>query len=207
MDIDQDKHARELQSDKERREYFRIEDEVTLVYRPIDQDEVPALKRKIEIQNPDKFTIAASFIASTRRMNRMLDGVSLRNGELAGYLKSLDEKLNLLARLFVADEVDVEHRPKNKVSLSAGGLAFSTGRELQVGQLLEVRLVLHPSMIGVLAVGEVVQSVEEIGEIDAPSWQVSISYAHIRENDRDLLCRHIIQRETDQRRRQRQDDP
>lgn len=190
----------------ERREYFRIDDQVLLNVRPIDTADVPDIVERIHDRVPDRFTVAANFAVNSRAMSRLLHGFSSNSPDAARYMKLMDQKLNHLARLFVLEEVENNDYPRLNVNLSAGGLVFPSRREFLKDQLLETRMVLYPNMTGILTVATVVYC-ERLATLpgDFP-WQVAVEYVHIRESDRDLLCSHIISRETELLRRQREEE-
>lgn len=188
----------------ERREYFRIEDRVVLDCRAIPEADLAALQERLEGRVPDRFSVAASFATSTRAMNRILNGLSGRSAELDRYLRMMDQKLNQLARLFIIEEMDMASRPVLDVNLSAGGLVFPSSDFYDSGQLLQLKLVLLPELLGILIGARVVYCDKAVpGSADYP-WQVAVEYDCIRESDRDLLCSHIMARQTEQRRQQRE---
>ena len=53
--------------DDDRREYFRIEDEIALDYREVNDDEADQLLERIQSRLVDKFTAASSFAATSRQ--------------------------------------------------------------------------------------------------------------------------------------------
>ncbi len=180
----------------ERREYFRIADEIALDYRPLDQQEAKQLREKIQSNFPDRFTAASSFTATSRQLTHALHRAQHESPEIARCLQTLDQKLNLLAQLFVAEEFDIANQPPQHVNISAGGVAFRARKELPVDSLLELRMVLFPSLVGILAVGRVIHNEHlQDGNLKYP-WQVAVNYDYMRETDRELLVRHIMSKET-----------
>lgn len=187
----------------ERREYFRIPDEVLLKVRRLDADAVPAVVERITDRVPDRFTVAANFTLNSRAMARTLHGIAQETPDAARYMKHLDQKLNHLARLFVLEEVEQGDYPRLDVCLSAGGLVFPSAASYATDDLLEMRMVVYPQMIGVLTVARVVHCNPRDTAPDSRGWSVAVEYVHIRESDRDLLVSHIIGRETELLRKQR----
>lgn len=190
----------------ERREYFRIDDEVLLSLRPIAEAEVAAVHERIMERVPDRFTVAANFAVNSRATARLLHGLSSSSPDAARYMKLLDQKLNQLARLFVLEEVERGEYPRLNVNLSAGGLVFPSRREFAPDDLVEMRMVLYPDMVGILTVSRVVYCERFAHQPGDFPWQIAVEYEHIRESDRDLLCSHIMARETELLRRQRGED-
>lgn len=189
----------------ERREYFRIDDEVVLDYRTISTDEVDALVERIQARVPDRFTAASSFAATSRQMAQVMHKVQNQSPELARCLQAIDQKLNMLAQLFVTEEIQIEQQPTQAVNLSAGGLAFRSRQAIDTGSLLEMRIVLFPSLIGILNISRVIHcELLNDGNTQFP-WQIAVAYEHLRESDRELLVRHIMTRETRRLRAERED--
>jgi len=188
---------------EERREYFRIDDRIALDYRVIDEADVEALLEKINAGVPDKFMAASSFAATSRQICHLLHRLQSESPELVRCLQAIDQKLNTLAQLFVAEEIGIETRPAREVNISAGGLAFRAQHQAKIGDLLEMRMVLLPSLMGILTIARVVKC-ERIndGNLQFP-WRIAVTYEHIRESDRELLVRHIMMRETEMLRAQR----
>ena len=190
----------------ERREYFRIDDEVVLDYRLIDEDAVAPLVERIQARVPDRFTAASSFAATSRQMGQVMHKVQNQSPELARCLQAIDQKLNLLAQLFVTEEIHIDQQPTQAVNLSAGGIAFRSQQEIRTGSLLEMRIVLFPSLVGILNVSRVIHC-ERINDGNTQySWQIAVAYEHLRESDRELLVRHIMTKETRRLRADRGDD-
>jgi hypothetical protein len=190
----------------ERREYFRIADEIALDYRLLKDEEVDGLLERMRSQLVDRFTAASSFAATTRQMAHLIHKVQTESPELARCLQAIDQKLNMIAQLFVSEQMALDDQPTREVSLSAGGVAFRAQHELRTDSLLELRMVLFPSMIGILTISRVIHCERmDDGNSQFP-WQVAVEYEHLRETDRELLVRHIMSKETEQLRAQRSEN-
>jgi c-di-GMP-binding flagellar brake protein YcgR len=182
----------------DRREYFRIEDEIALDYREVNEDEVDQLLERIQSRLVDRFTAASSFAATTRQMTHVIHKVQIQNPDLARCLQAIDQKLNMITQLFVTEEMETGKQATREVSLSAGGVAFRAQHELEAGSLLELRMVLFPALVGIVTISRVVTcSRVEDGNGQFP-WLVAVEYEHLRETDRELLVRHIMAKETEQ---------
>ncbi len=190
----------------ERREFFRIQDEVALDYRVISEQEAEDVLLRIQDDRPDRFTAAASFAGTSRQLNHILQNLSLKSPDLAMCLSALDKKLNTLAQMLVVEEMDMGASGTREVSLSAGGLAFNADQSLKIGELLETRIVLFPSVTGILTVSRVVNC-ERRSDVDGDlPWRVAVEYQHVREADQDLLVKHVLNRQAEQRRAQLEGD-
>jgi len=194
--------------DDDRREYFRIDDEIALDYREVNDDEADQLLERIQSRLVDRFTAASSFAATSRQMAHVIHKVQMQTPELARCLQAIDQKLNMITQLFVSEEMDTDKQSTREVSLSAGGVAFRAQHALEVGSLLELRMVLFPALVGIVTISRVVTcSRLEDGNNRFP-WQIAVAYEHLREADRELLVRHIMAKETEQLRALRsENDP
>ncbi len=191
----------------ERREFFRIEDEVVLSYRVTGEEELDALIRNLREGMPNRFSASANFMATSRQMNGLLRKIHGQTPDLARYLEALDRKLNMLAQLFVVEEIEHNDQPTREVSLSAGGMSFQARGPLVVGDHLEVKLVLFPSLTGILTVGSVVYC-EKLPQADAEfPYRVAVEFSSLQDNERDLLVKHILNKQTEQLRRERELEP
>lgn len=190
----------------ERREYFRIADEIALDYRLLKDEEVDGLLERMRSRLVDRFTAASSFAATTRQMAHLIHKVQTQSPELARCLQAIDQKLNMIAQLFVSEQMALDDQPTREVSLSAGGVAFRAQHELRTDSLLELRMVLFPSMIGILTISRVIHCERMDDGNSRFPWQVAVEYEHLRETDRELLVRHIMSKETEQLRAQRSEN-
>ena len=94
-------------------------------------------------------------------------------------------------------------QPTKPVNLSAGGLALDSAETLDLGTQVEIKLLLLPSYTGVVAFGEVIGVV---ASEDNPAYphRLRINFSHIRDSDRDALIRHILRRQGEMLRRERE---
>ncbi len=188
---------------KERREYFRIDDELLLNHRPLREHEIDAFRDLLSTDIPHRFMTASSFAATSRQIAHALLRIQSDLPEVARCLQAIDHKLNTLAQLFVAEDAENNMESTRDVNLSAGGIAFRAAHPVKPGDLLELRLVLLPAMIGILCAARVAYCERaNDGNLQHP-WRIGASYEIIREADRELLVRHVMARETQRLREKR----
>ena len=186
----------------ERRAFFRIDDSIQVSYRVIEASHMPVDIDDQHLQN-DRFTVMTRLHAISQHLSAAFHRIEQRDPDVADYLKSLDEKVDLLGKSFLAAEDDLLDQPSQSVNLSAGGLAMDTAEALKVGDLVEIKLLLLPSYTGVLAYGEVV-GVDPSHEGDAAyPHHVRINFTLIRGSDQDALIRHIMRRQGEMLRQRR----
>ncbi|MDJ0807446.1 MAG: PilZ domain-containing protein [Gammaproteobacteria bacterium] len=187
----------------DRREFFRIDDTIRVSYRQLGADALAKRIEALEQGTEGSFTIMTRMQAISQHLSASLHRIEQRDPDIADYLKALDEKIDLLGQNFLANESDLVGQPTKAVNLSAGGIALDSAESLEVGTLLEIKLLLLPSYTGILAFGELV-GVMPSTENEGYPHRLRINFVHIRENDRDALIRHILRRQGEMLRLERE---
>ena len=98
-------------------------------------------------------------------------------------------------QLLAASDNDLGDHPTHHISLSASGLSFHGSEELAQGATLEVKLLMFPSYVCVLAFGSVVHCRATVGGAGA-AYQIGVDFTHVREADRELIARHVTQKQS-----------
>jgi c-di-GMP-binding flagellar brake protein YcgR len=189
----------------ERRAYFRIEDSLNLSYHEIPADVLQQRLQQLEQGVDTNFTVLSSLASISQQMGGLLHKIQVDSPDIARYLKALDQKIELLGRTLLATESNLVEEHAYPVNLSASGMAFKSKDAVAAGSILELKLLLYPSLAGILAYAEVVDCVA-LEEADPGfSYCIRVNFSHLRETDRDLLIRHVVQRQTDQLRKAREE--
>lgn len=192
-------------SARDRRRFFRIDDAVRFAYRPLTGPELEAGVARLNEGMGGIYALTASLAAISQRMSVTLRRIEQHTTEVAQYLKALDEKIDTVARTLLVQGSDLAAKSAEPVNLSAGGLAIPVRDGLDPGTPVEIRLLLLPSLAGILAYGAVVDcgAPPEQSGFPAGSRVLRIDFTHIRDEDRDLLIRHMLRRQGEHLRRQR----
>jgi hypothetical protein len=191
-------------SQDERRQYFRIEDSLTLSYQKVPLEAVPDCVERLEQELDSHFTVVSSLAAVTQEMTGTLHKIEASRPEIAAYLKSLDKKIDILGRAFLAQATELFTQPTQEVNLSATGISFHVSEPIPKGTILELKILLLPSYTGILCFAEVV-SCDELDASDSDHcYNLRTNFSHIRTRDRDVLIQHVIQRQGAQIRQARE---
>ncbi|WP_435686536.1 hypothetical protein [Sedimenticola selenatireducens] len=189
----------------ERRQFFRIDDSLSLSYRQVSSDRLAASIECLENEIDSDFTVVSSLAAVSQEMMGTLNKIESSRPEIAAYLKSLNRKIDILGRALMAQTTELLKQPAQAVNLSATGISFQVTEFIQPGSTLELKLLLTPSYAGILSFVEVIgcdPAAPEPEEPD-PGYNLRTAFVHIRERDRDVLIQHVIQRQGAQIRRAR----
>jgi len=175
----------------DRREYFRVNDSIRVGMRVVPDDQVNRLEELLEEANASGFTVMASMAGINAELAISMRRIEQSDPDVATYLKALDRKIDILGRALTAQVAQLTGEEAHPVNLSAGGLGMRSEQQFLPGQTLEVRMLLFPSLTGVVAFAEVVEC-EPIAGDATLGFNLRLVFTHLREQDRDILIRHAL---------------
>lgn len=181
----------------ERRQFFRIEDDVSLYYQVIDAQALDPNN----LNNRDMLagcTLSTAWHILGEETKGMLLRAESMDYEIAECFKLLNAKLDLLAKAYMTHEEQCSE-PRRNVSLSASGLAFDNEMDIETGTYLEVKMVLASLATAMILHAKVVYC--RPNSIDQPHklpFLVGLEYVNIREQDRETLIQYVLQRQKQQ---------
>jgi hypothetical protein len=193
----------------ERRNFFRLDDTVRLTLRVVPTDELEDCLDRLDHGLAGNFTVMSGIASISAEMTLGLRRIEKRDPELAAYLRAVDRKIELIGRALIAHEPELSAEQAVPVNLSAGGMCIGVDQAFAPGSLIEVRMLLLPSLSGLVIYGNVVESSAVAAEQTGGRFGhlTRIEFTHIREQDRELLIRHLLRRQSAQLRGQQAQDP
>jgi hypothetical protein len=183
-------------SGSERREYFRVEDRARFRYRVVEAQSIGTTPADSHFDDAELFWLMRELRTIDRENHNVLRSLAEQNRELGSYLRTLNRKIELLAGAILSLDPDRGDEQPQDISLSEGGMSFLAEPKLSVGSTLALELTLLPAQIGVACYGEV------IANRDEPPARTVIRFVQLRDADRQLIARHILQVQIAARRRQ-----
>ena len=188
----------------ERRNFFRIDDSVSMSYRRISEHELDDRIDKIEKEVEGNFTVMGSIASINQSMAGIMHRIEGDEPDIADYLKAINNKIDILGRALLSSDNELTQQPAQPVNLSASGLAFYTFKPIDAGTILELRLLLMPSFTGIITFGEVVGCDRMDDSVEGFNYFTRVNFMHMREKDRDLLICHVIKRQGEFLRKRRE---
>ncbi|MFP3514789.1 PilZ domain-containing protein [Pseudomonas sp. SIMBA_077] len=183
-----------------RREYYRIEDVIALEITPLSAVEVQSGK-VLQDASP-LFNLLSELHLSEFESHHLLRQISERDRTLSNYLKTLNKRVDLLSQI-VAQTVLGKIGELQPVVLSEDGIDFYHPKAYPVGSHLSAKLVLMPQALGLLLCARVTECTADEGR-----YQIATEFEGMSETQRQLLARHILQKQAHERRQARElDDP
>lgn len=178
------------QDDKERREFFRINDEIFLDFDIIQIEEYNSAPSLLAKLNENSFSLSADFATLNNNIHPVLNNITQLHPDIAQYLQFLNQKIDSLSHQLLIKETSFDETKVINANLSASGMMFVTQKNLEVDQLLRLELVLLPEKIGILIFGKIITVNEE-----KDLKQVAVEFEHIRFEDQELMIKHNLNKQ------------
>lgn len=182
----------------DRREFFRINDNIYLFLKPIDS---------IEISNHQHFKSSSSIddINSEQQQlttlqnafTHVVDQINQTDREVARALRLLNDKINLLSHRINRQKTRSPDCVQVDVNLSGGGLSFMSDREYEKKQAFEFKIELRPSGYLIQGVASVVGCSQPYGAPKTTPYLLRLVFSHMSEHDRNLLVKHTLARQAE----------
>jgi hypothetical protein len=177
----------------ERREYYRIVDSIALEIRLLAQDAQTSADEPHD--ESVLFNLLADLHATDFESQHLLRQIGERDRAVAGYLKTVNKRIDLLGQI-IAQQLLRDIAPARQVILSEGGVSFSDAQGYAIGDLMAIRMVLLPQALGLLLKARVVHcQAKGDGE-----FEIGAEFEELQDSQRQLLARHILQRQAQARR-------
>lgn len=185
------------QDEDERREYYRIDDTIALDFTPLAGAE--ALASEALHDSSPLFNLLSDLHLMDFESQHLLRHISERDRTLANYLKVINKRIDLLGQA-VAQGLLRDIGTPRRVSLSEGGVSFSNPQSIAIGSHLALKMVLMPQALGLLLRAKVIHCRANPGQ----PFEIGTEFEALTDAQRQLLARHILQRQALERRQARE---
>ena len=177
----------------DRREYYRIEDTIALDFSLLSGSDAHASDPLHD--NSPLFNLLSDLHLMDFESQHLLRHISERDRTLANYLKVMNKRIDLLGQA-VAQSLLRDIGAPRKVSLSEGGVSFNNSQPVAAGAHLAVKMVLMPQALGLLLRAKVVHCTA----LADGQYDIGTEFESLTDAQRQLLARHILQRQALERR-------
>ncbi len=187
-----------LTPDPERRLSFRIVDNALIELVPVSEgiatDDEAVLNSLFPYSS--QFELLNDLQHVDQELQQQLFKLSETSSVLAAALQLLNGKIDRLARQTDKEDSNQSLQP---LSISEGGLAVSTQQPLAIDSLCALRIRLFPEGYALQTLAKVIYLLPKEG----PNSQLGLQFVNLAESSRDLIARHILSHQAQQRRSQR----
>ena len=178
--------------EEDRREYYRIEDMIALEIRPLSATE--ATGQEVLQDASPLFNLLSELHLSEFESQHLLRQINERDRNIAAFLKSQNKRIDLLSQVIALTVLGQIGEPQ-PVIISEGGIDFQHPTPIAAGSRLSVKLVLMPQALGLLLRARVTHC-----DRKGDGFDVGTEFEHLTDAQRQLLARHILQKQAQERR-------
>lgn len=182
-----------MNEDINRRKYLRINDRVSLHFRPLSDDEMREAVSDFESRRME-FSLKNHLVHGREQHMPHMRVIEKRHPEIANYLKFLEKQIESLSSRLIEQDHCLSVDDRYEVNLSAEGIRFYMPEQFKAGAIAEIAMMVYPSQASMYALGEIIRS--EKMEDDSNSetlWRTAIHFTCLHEEDREMLIKHIHQ--------------
>ncbi|MBL4607226.1 MAG: PilZ domain-containing protein [Pseudomonadales bacterium] len=186
----------------ERRRFFRIEDSV---YLQLDSDGQEDTVSKPSGAGESGFYLYINeFRKISAESKRHLHLAENTDPHITAYLQALNDKISCLAQAILFSQEEQELEANSSIQLSEGGFSTLLSQPYARGQRLKCKMILYPNNHIMFFSSEVVYCRQEAiptPEGSQPLYRAGFEFVHLNEGDAQLLARHIINKQANERRK------
>ncbi|MBY4675272.1 PilZ domain-containing protein [Marinobacterium arenosum] len=181
--------------DKDRRQFFRINQKVALDIRPIQESELLAGPRPEQFEVSPAFSLLCELHEQDAESHHLLRKIAERDGAVASYLQLLNNKIDALGRALVSSSINMDRMIHQHINLSEGGMLFQYPQPLDEDGYLAMKLIFPDSCLGILLHARVLRCKRLADE-----FEIAVEFYRLPENCRTQLARQIIESQAQTRR-------
>ncbi len=183
--------------DEERRNFFRIDDEIYIDFQAISDDEYSTASDALKNLDDNAFNLSANFAAISSKNAPLLNNIKQLHPDVGEYLDTINKKLDSLSRHILYSSEEHKSQKKIPVNLSASGIQFETQKTFSPQQTMKLEIILLPEKVGLIVFGRVV---------DSKKGYLSVEFEHLRPEDQELMIKHNLSKQMAELRKKNDND-
>lgn len=181
----------------DRRQFFRINQQIAMEIRLLADDH----KADIQVSQFDvapSFSVICDLYAQETEAQMLLHRIGQKDPALAQYLQLMSNRMNIMARALVSQDIDFNRLVTRDVNLSEGGMLFYYSEALPVGGHVSVKLIFPGASLGL----QMSASILRCDPIETGQFELALTFNRLPESTRTVLARQIMESQALSRRSQ-----
>lgn len=171
-------------------EFFSIAHSFSLNIDKLDNDSVNI--EMFEQSMPVSFKIASEIVSIDQSSINPIASLKSEATQLAAFLNSQSQKINLLIG-YILNQEDKPEKRFDGIQIGGGGIVFKSTQPFDIAQYLSIKLFLSQENIALFCYGEVIEEIKE-----DTYFTYKVIFSHIREEDREILVRESLRQQSKQ---------
>ena len=178
---------------EERRRYYRINDDLTLKYRVIDESRFESEVQQTKLAFVRHTEIDKGLQLLDEEFEQLCVNLENNHPLVAEALFLLNKKISVLAKLASFDPAtELDDMQSRAVNLSGCGIGFYTEEMLQEDTALAIDMVLSPENTYLTLFGRVVYSNTDT----EGHYFVAVDFENMDETDQEKIIQHVIKKQS-----------
>ncbi|WP_299179046.1 PilZ domain-containing protein [uncultured Neptuniibacter sp.] len=184
--------------EEDRRQYFRIEQRVSLELKVVSDDEISTHPTPTQFDVSPNFLLLSQLQEMDAESNHLLRKIAEKDNNTASFLRIVHDKIERIAQAIASSEMTISNAAIQEVNISEGGLQFRHSEEFEQGTNLSIKLIFPESCIGLLLYAQCCRS-DLMGD---GSYLTGVEFIKMPESCRMILARQIFESQARQRQRE-----
>lgn len=182
----------EAQHKQNQRAFFRLNEVIELLARPLETDDEDALKR-LHRERCLQGTAELPVADSLPKRPKSFDLVAKRYPEILAYIEAIEEQAEKAQQNATA-AADGKTLARQLVNISGNGIRFNFNQPVEVGSHIELVIRLGNGFT-YTTFAEVMRCNETVKEDGETVWSIAAMFTYIREADQDEVIRYLLDRQ------------
>ena len=178
----------------DRREFFRIDDQAVLTYKPVSLKDALASQKSDASLLVDKFAAKAHLDRLSRELQPLYKVIKASNSNVAEYLLTLDKKITLLSEYLIEEDDETDMEPR-EVNIGGGGVLFVSDKPVVTGGMLELKMKLLPNETYIYSFAKVISCTKLDHGAEKHDYKIAVEFEFMDDDVRDLITRHVFLKE------------
>ena len=188
---------------KDRRGFFRVDDEVNVSYKKIDEKQVNE-PHHVSDNILNSCSLSTTLETISQESTILLRRLDKNLPEVADYLRLIDTKIDLLAQAITMQGFQIKENNTRKINMSATGIAFGCEDALTEGDYLEIKILLISCMRVIVTYGRVVHCQNKPSNDSPYPYFVGVNFINMKDEDREILIKYVVKEQLQQIRDKKQ---
>lgn len=187
---------------EDRRQFYRINDKVSLNYYVIgssdsDDEELNAHKEFKELA-----AIRKSMFDIDEKLSQTCARLSDDNPVILEIVNLLNQKFTAYENYILRQGSKKEMSPAGEVNLSANGVAFETDRPIAEGANLQLDMIIYPENYYIPVYSRVINCRKT--HHDSDTYSIAVEFVAMSDTDREVIVHHVLKKQAEELRLQRE---
>lgn len=190
----------------DRRQFFRINDTISLKYRIVQNDDIEAEIRRSENEQTELAELKNAFNVLEAKILSRIERLQKTEPLVADILGLFDKKLSLMQNMLMHGE-DTQEMMSNmqQVNLSASGMSFESNTPINEGTTLKAEMVLFPEYHYISVYAKVVDCRKKIDD-SLYRFKVGVEFIGISDKVQEDIMQHVLSKQASELQKAKSED-